>query len=185
MRLGDILKQVKGLTRIGIDGKIEGKYPFIFPRYDGLKMYRDTYDYEGPCLIIRTTDVPGVYLEEKFNVSSDYNVYCLENEDIKIEYVYYYLHSNLNTFKPLFKRDIIHNKILNENIENIEIPIIPLEKQEHLIATMEEVLNTLNGKKISEDICEKLGIEGIDYPTKIFSERFVDEIMSNILNRYL
>lgn len=186
MRLGDILIRVVGLKRRISEGKDEGKYPLFYASHSNSKnkKYFDDYDYEDLSLIVMMIGKPKVFLEKKFNVSSSFGVYRSIHKEIRIEYVYYYLHSNLYILESLLQGTTI-KKITYRDFEGIVIPIIPLEKQEELITLMEKTLKSLDDEKTAENIYANLDLKDISYPTKIFNDEFVEGIMFNILNRYM
>jgi len=140
MKLGDILKQVKGPTHNVGEGKTEGEYPLICSSKDK-KLYLDSYDYEELALIIGTGGNPNVHLKEKFSISTHSNVYYSKNDDVLIQYVYYYLLLNLNIFEPYFNGSTIRN-ISKASIENIEIPIPPIEIQKEIVAELDPLYSS-------------------------------------------
>jgi type I restriction-modification system DNA methylase subunit len=163
--LGEICKFLAKSKRRASYGKKQGIYPF-YTSSQTCSKYCDKYDYEDECLIIGTGGTANIKYSSKFSCSAD-------NFVIKIntclgKYVYYYLFSNIDLLQKGFVGSGLQH-ISKEYINNIEIPIPRVERQQEIIKKMDD-LNDLN-KKLEEQIKEN-----IKNSTQIISDMVIKSI---------
>src|SRR5579875_826075 len=121
-----------------------GKETGLFPFYCSTEKikYCDECDYNVESIIIGTGGNANIKYGVKFSCSADNFILTSRYEDILTKYIYYYLENNIDILKNGFYGTSIKH-ISKEYIENIEIPILPVEKQKLIINKMD----MLNKKK--------------------------------------
>lgn len=180
IKIKDILEFKKKSKIKASEGLKIGKYNFYTSSKEQNK-FLDYYEYSNEALIIGTGGNANIHHSYgKFSVSTD--CFVLENKDNKIflvEYIYKYLLKNIHILENGFRGAGLKH-ISKVYLENIEIPIISIEKQKKLIKNLKNIdifidknkqikneLNFLNKSlfiissvifKISE-ILEKKGVE--------------------------
>ena len=150
--LGEVCKFLPKSKRNAKYGGDEGIYPF-FKSSMIVKKYVNEADYEEESLIIGDGGEPNVNYGLKFSTSD--HCYILQNKNkiiLNLKYCYYYLFHNLDIMDKLYTGVAIKN-ISKTNIENIKIPIPPLEKQEEIVKYLDfiyEKANKTSQEKIKE-----------------------------------
>lgn len=138
VKLGKLLKSVKGKRYAVGEGKDSGKYPLLRSSKDGKVKWMDDYTYEGPYITVGNGGEANFRLIAKFNASTHTLVYDV-NENILKEFAYY---SILN------KRDIISElcfqgtglENLNTNLfMDIDISLPSLAEQQTLQSDFDEI----------------------------------------------
>ena len=112
-------------------GNEKGQYPF-YTSSMVCKKYCDEYDYDTESLIIGDGGGPNINYNILFSVSDHCYVLQKKNDIVYLKYVYYYILNNLNMLNELYTGVAIKN-ISKTNIENIQIPVPSLERQEYII----------------------------------------------------
>ncbi|MFZ8017586.1 restriction endonuclease subunit S, partial [Fusobacterium watanabei] len=116
-----------------------GKYNFYTSSKEQNK-FLDYYEYSNEALIIGTGGNANIHHSYgKFSVSTD--CFVLENKGNKIflvEYIYKYLLKNIHILENGFRGAGLKH-ISKEYLENIEIPIISIEKQKKLIKNLKNI----------------------------------------------
>jgi len=115
-----------------------GKETGLFPFYCSTEKikYCDECDYNVESIIIGTGGNANIKYGVKFSCSTDNFILTSKYEDILTKYIYYYLENNIDILKNGFYGTAIKH-ISKEYIENIEIPILPVEKQKLIINKMD------------------------------------------------
>ena len=139
IKIKDILEFKKKSKIKASEGLKIGKYNFYTSSKEQNK-FLDYYEYSNEALIIGTGGNANIHHSYgKFSVSTD--CFVLENKDNKIflvEYIYKYLLKNIHILENGF-RGIGLKHISKEYLENIEIPIISIEKQKKLIKNLKNI----------------------------------------------
>lgn len=134
--LGEVCEFIGGKRRNANSAMKTGHYKFITCSIKGCS-YLDTYDFEDKALVINSINGSGkcmIYCVEKYSTTSNNLHFKLKNTDkITIKYLYYYLRSNINLLEDGFIGSN-QKKITKEYVQNIKIPIPPLEKQNEIVA---------------------------------------------------
>lgn len=93
-----------------------------------------------------------------------------ENQKVYLKYIYYYLKSQTNNIKQL-GRGVAQNNINLSVVKNMIIPIVSLEKQSNIIATLNKL------EKIKEN-----RITILNYLDDLIKSRFVEMFGNPIIN---
>ncbi|MEM3857989.1 MAG: N-6 DNA methylase [Candidatus Micrarchaeaceae archaeon] len=119
-----------------------GKETGLFPFYCSTEKikYCDECDYNVESIIIGTGGNANIKYGVKFSCSTDNFILTSKYEDILTKYIYYYLENNIDILKNGFYGTAIKH-ISKKYIENIEIPIPPVEKQKLIINKMDMLNN--------------------------------------------
>lgn len=124
-------------------GNKSGLYPF-FKSSIKVDSYVDDPDYNEESLIIGDGGVPNINYGIKFSTSD--HCYILQNKNksiLNLKYVYYYLYHNLNIMEKLYTGVAIKN-ISKKNIEELKIPVSPLEKQNEIVEYLDFIYEESN-----------------------------------------
>jgi restriction endonuclease S subunit len=138
VKLGNILKLVKGKRYPVGEGKDSGKYPLLRSSKDGKVKWMDDYTYEGPYITVGNGGEANFRLVEKFNASTHTLVYDV-NETILKEFAYYSIQIMCDIIGEMcFQGTGLEN--LNTNLfMAIEIPLPPLSEQQTLQSDFDEI----------------------------------------------
>ena len=131
MKLGEIIKYLpKKLKLKASDGKTEGRYKFYCSSQTKIMFY-DSYEFDEKCILLGRGGLPSVHIDEKFCISHD-DVYVIKPkyDNINIDYLYLYLINNKHLM--IFTGNGLKH-LSKQNIDNIVIPIPPLQIQESII----------------------------------------------------
>ena len=140
VKLGEVLKAVKGKRYPVSEGNETGKYPLLRSSKDGKVKWMDDYTYEGPNITVGNGGEANFRLIEKFNASTHTLVYDVK-PTVLMGVAYY-------TIQLL--RDVINERCFqgtgleNLNIQlfmDIQIPLPPLEDQQTLQPEFDEIRN--------------------------------------------
>ena len=133
--LGEVCDFIGGKKRKADEAIKPGKYKFITCSIQGCS-YLDTYDFEDKALVINSINGSGrcmIYCVEKYSTTTNNFHFKVKNKDnVLTEYLYYYLYSNIKLFEDGFLGSN-QKKISKEYIENIQIPIPSLAKQNEIV----------------------------------------------------
>ena len=139
IKIKDILEFKKKSKIKASEGLKIGKYNFYTSSKEQNKSI-DYYEYSNEALIIGTGGNANIHHSYgKFSVSTD--CFVLENKANKfflLEYIYKYLLKNIHIIENGFRGAGLKH-ISKEYLENIEIPIISLEKQKKLIKNLKNI----------------------------------------------
>ncbi|WP_037319735.1 restriction endonuclease subunit S [Salegentibacter sp. Hel_I_6] len=121
------------------DGLKEGLYPF-YTSSATLSKRINVFQEDRISLIFGTGGQASVhYVDEKFSTSTD----CIvankkEDENLNEKFVYYYLSKNINILERGFKGAGLKH-ISKKYIQNLDIPILPIETQNEIVAILDKV----------------------------------------------
>ena len=139
IKIKDILEFKKKSKIKASEGLKIGKYNFYTSSKEQNK-FLNYYEYSNEALIIGTGGNANIHHSYgKFSVSTD--CFVLENKANKfflLEYIYKYLLKNIHIIENGFRGAGLKH-ISKEYLENIEIPIISLEKQKKLIKNLKNI----------------------------------------------
>jgi type I restriction enzyme M protein len=148
--LGEICNFLPKSKRNAKFGNKQGLYPF-FKSSTKNDTYVDEADYDKESLIIGDGGEANINYGIRFSTSD--HCYVLQNKDesLKLKYVYYYLHNNLDIMQQLYMGIGIKN-ISKTNLETIKIPIPSLEKQQEIVSYLDfiEKTNKTSQEKIND-----------------------------------
>ena len=173
-KLGEICDFSPKSKRHASFGKDTGKYKFFTLRQT-IK-YCDEFDYEEEHVIIGDIGGANINIGEKFSCSDHNYILKSNNLFIKNRYIYYYLYHNLH---------IIENGITMKNIsrifiENIEIPIPPLETQKKIVSTLDIFYDTIENNNKSIKNYEEIKKSLIWSNTYNVENKKLDDVVNNI-----
>ena len=119
------------------DGLDEGNFPF-YTSSSTLKKRIDKAQHFDEALIFGTGGSASVHFAgEPFATSTDCIVAITKHEDLNAKFVYYYLFGNIHLLERGFKGAGLKH-ISKKYIENIDIPILPIETQNKIIAVLDK-----------------------------------------------
>lgn len=131
------------------DGNKEGSYPFYTSSSLISKMV-DKAQYYDEALIFGNGGTANIHHSDKpFSTTSHCFVATSRNADINSKYVYYYLFGNIHLLERGFKGVGLKN-ISRKYIENIDIPILPIETQNKIVSVLDKAESLI--KKREETI---------------------------------
>jgi type I restriction enzyme, S subunit len=144
----------------------KGRFPF-YTSSPKLTKWIDKEQHFDEALIFGTGGLASVHYENQpFSTSTDCIVAITTNKEIKTKFVYYYLFGNIHLLERGFKGAGLKH-ISKKYIENLNIPIFPIEIQNKIIAILDKVSSLV----LKRDECILL-IDKILYST--FNEIFGD-----------
>ena len=138
VKLGDILKSVKGKRYPVREGKDSGKYPLLRSSKDGKVKWMDDYTYEGPYITVGNGGEANFRLIEKFNASTHTLVYDV-NETIIKEFAYYSIQTIRNIINEMCFQGTGLENLNTELFMDIKIPLPPLALQQTLQSDFDEI----------------------------------------------
>jgi type I restriction-modification system DNA methylase subunit len=183
--LGEVCKFLPKSKRNAKYGEKQGLYPF-YTSSQICNKYCNEFDYDDECLIIGTGGNANIKQSSKFSCSTDNFVIKINNQCLT-KYIYYYLFINIGILQKGFIGVGLQH-ISKEYLNNIKIPIPPLEKQQEIVKYLDFIyekanktsqekikeLKTLNEfclntqKMFGENVVKTLGeVCSIDYGTRI------------------
>lgn len=174
IKIKDILEFKKKSKIKASEGLKIGKYNFYTSSKEQNK-FLDYYEYSNEALIIGTGGNANIHHSYgKFSVSTD--CFVLENKANKfflLEYIYKYLLKNIHIIENGFRGAGLKH-ISKEYLENIEIPIISLEKQKKLIKNLKNIDTFIDkNKQIKNEL---------NFLNKSLFTRMFGDILSNSFN---
>ena len=173
--LGDICEFLPKSKRPASYGQDQGKYPF-FKSSMIVNKYTDVADYNKESIIIGDGGDPNINYSTIFSASD--HCYILQNKDDinNIKYVYYYMYNNIHMLNELYTGMTIKN-ISKSKIENIQIPIPPLQCQQEIIEQLDfiEESNKTSSDKIEQlRKLNKAYLKTVNYGNDIVVKALVD-----------
>ena len=119
------------------DGLETGRFPFYTSRPKQTK-WIDREQHFDEALIFGTGGLASVHFEDQpFSTSTDCIVAITTNKEIKTKFVYYYLFGNIHLLERGFKGAGLKH-ISKKYIENLDIPILPIETQNKIVAILDK-----------------------------------------------
>lgn len=120
------------------DGLKEGLYPF-YTSSAKLSKRIDVFQEERISLIFGTGGKASVhFVDEQFSTSTDCIVaYKKEDKEFNEKFVYYYLSGNIHILERGFKGAGLKH-ISKKYIQNLDIPILPIETQNKIVALLDK-----------------------------------------------
>lgn len=154
-RFGELLKFLpKSKIKAG-DGQENGKYPFFKSGNDQTK-FIDTAIFEGESLIIGDGGSANInFYDKKFSASDHCYVIQKDSQDVDVQYVYYYLKSNLRILEAGFKGAGIKN-ISKKYISEIKIPLLPLLDQQKIAQQLSQIEELISKREESIKLLDDL-----------------------------
>lgn len=129
------------------EGLNEGEYPFYTSSSILSKCIDKALYHNDDALIFGTGGSASVHFEDKpFSTSTDCIVAIAKSEDLNAKYVYYYLFGNIHILERGFKGAGLRH-ISKIYIENLDIPILPLETQNKIVAVLDKASSLVNNRK--------------------------------------
>lgn len=151
-------------------GLNKGKFPFYTSSSNQTKRM-DQAQYRGNSLIFGTGGQPSVhYASTPFATSTDCLVATPKIKDINLQYVYYFLKSNMHILQKGFRGAGLKH-ISKNYIDKIDIPVISLEQQNKIVWVLSKTEQLINQRKQSIEILEKL-------VKSVFLEMFGDPVLN-------
>lgn len=138
IKIKDILSFQKKSKIKASEGFKTGKYNFYTSSKEQNK-FLDYYEYSNEALIIGTGGNANLHHSYgKFSVSTDCFVLESKDKNFLVEFIYRYLLKNIYILENGFRGAGLKH-ISKEYLENIKIPIIPLEKQKTIIKVLKNI----------------------------------------------
>lgn len=137
------------------DGLDKGRFPF-YTSSPKLTKWIDREQHFDEALIFGTGGLPSIHFsDEPFSTSTDCLVAITTNKEIKTKYVYYYLYGNIHLLERGFKGAGLKH-ISKKYIENLDIPIFPIDTQNKIIAILDKAFSIVNKRRIANEIIDNL-----------------------------
>lgn len=128
------------------DGLDEGNFPF-YTSSSILKKRIDKAQYFDDALIFGTGGSASIHFAgEPFATSTDCIVAITKHEDLNAKFVYYYLFGNIHLLERGFKGAGLKH-ISKKYIENLDIPILPIETQNKIVAVLDKANSLINKRE--------------------------------------
>lgn len=138
------------------DGNKEGLYPF-YTSSAILSKRIDVFQEERISLIFGTGGKASVhYVDEQFSTSTDCIVaYKKEDKYFNEKFVFYYLFGNIHILERGFKGAGLKH-ISKKYIQNLDIPILPLETQNKIVSLLDRADSLLKEREKSIVLLDEL-----------------------------
>ena len=117
------------------EGLENGKFPFYTSSQIQNKFINKA-DYNEECLIFGTGGSATIHIANNFSCSADNFVIKIKDDNIIQKYVYYYLLNNINILENGFTGSGLKH-LSKPYLQNIQIPLPPLEIQEKIVKEIE------------------------------------------------
>lgn len=128
------------------DGMDMGNFPF-YTSSSTLKKRIDKPQHFEDALVFGTGGSASVHFAgEPFATSTDCIVAITKHENLNAKFVYYYLFGNIHLLERGFKGAGLKH-ISKKYIENLDIPILPLETQNKIVAILDKASALLNKRE--------------------------------------
>jgi restriction endonuclease S subunit len=138
VKLGELLKPVKGKRYPVSEGSDVGSYPLLRSSKDGKVKWMDEYTYEGPYITAGNGGEANFRLVEKFNASTHTLVYDVTDKAI-MQFVYYIIQSMNNTINEVCFQGTGLKNLNTSLFMDVEIPLPPLTEQQTLQSDFDEI----------------------------------------------
>lgn len=130
------------------DGTNKGVFPF-YTSSSIVSKRIDKAQYYDVSLIFGNGGTASIhYCDEPFATTSHCFVAVSKNKAINPKYVYYYLFGNIHLLERGFKGAGLKN-ISPKYIENLDIPILPIEAQNKIVAVLDKIVSLNTKRKIT------------------------------------
>lgn len=135
------------------DGLNVGNFPF-YTSSSILSKRIDKAIYNDDALIFGTGGSASIHCaNEPFSTSTDCIVAITKSEEFNAKFVYYYLLGNIYILERGFKGAGLKH-ISKKYIENIDIPVLPFETQNKIVAVLDKVSSIVNKRHESIKLYE-------------------------------
>jgi type I restriction-modification system DNA methylase subunit/restriction endonuclease S subunit len=173
-KLGDVCEFLSKSKRQASYGKELGKYPFYTSSKE-LTKYCDEADYYNECLIFGTGGNANVKYSNNFSCSSDN--FIVTSKSTNNKYMYYWFLHNMYILNELFKGTTIKH-LSKENLQEIEIPIPPLETQKQIVTILDGYYEQIERNKKSIEAYESFKNAEVWGNTINQNEKLLGDIIS-------
>lgn len=130
------------------DGLNEGRFPF-YTSSSILKKFVNTEQYFDEALIFGTGGSASVhYANEPFSTSTDCIVAITQDKNLNTKFVYYYLYGNLHILERGFRGAGLKH-ISKKYIQNLDVPILPIETQNKIVALLDKASSLIQKRENS------------------------------------
>lgn len=137
------------------DGLEKGSFSF-FTSSSILSKRIDKAQHNDEALIFGTGGSASVHFaDEPFSTSTDCIVAITNTEELNTKFVYYYLYGNLHILERGFKGAGLKH-ISKKYIENIDIPILPLETQNKIVDVLDRANSLVKKREQTIEILDEL-----------------------------
>lgn len=128
------------------DGLDKGRFPF-YTSSPKLTKWIDKEQHFDEALIFGTGGLASIHFEDKpFSTSTDCIVAITKHEDLNAKFVYYYLFGNIHLLERGFKGAGLKH-ISKKYIENLDIPILPIETQNKIVAVLDKASSLVSKRE--------------------------------------
>ena len=154
-RLGSIITFMKKTKRRAGEGEDKGNYDFFTSGNTQIKFINEC-DFDGKFIIFGTGGNANIHFKDgKFSTSADCYVGTTTDKGIILKYIYYYLKANIDILEKGFKGAGLRH-ISKQYIENIELPVPPLEVQKNIVSLLSKAESTHTLRKESNVLSHQL-----------------------------
>lgn len=137
------------------DGLDEGNFPF-YTSSSILKKRINKAQYFDQALIFGSGGKASVHFAgEPFATSTDCMVAISINEEINTKFIYYYLFGNIQLLEQGFKGAGLKH-ISKKYIENLDIPVLPIEVQNKIVSVLDEAVTLIIKKEYVIKLLDEL-----------------------------
>lgn len=156
----------------------KGDYPVYSSQTtnEGILGYINTYDFEGEYVTWTTDGAKAgtvFYRSGKFNCTNVCGILKATTKNITMKYLAF----SLNQVAYLYVDKVGNNKLMNNDLEKIKIPVPPLDIQQKIVSEIEKIENMekSNNKKIEELTSYLIKPQYFEYP-----EQRIDRITTMV-----
>lgn len=137
------------------DGLDEGTFPFYTSSGTLRKRIAEANHFRE-ALVLGTGGSANIhYAGEPFSTSTDCLVAISKDKNLITKYVYYYLSGNIHLLERGFKGAGLKH-ISKSYIDNLEIPLVPLEAQFKIVTLLDQTTFLINKRKIATSYLDEL-----------------------------
>ena len=149
------------------EGLAKGDYPF-YTSSSALSKYLDSYEIEEESLIFGSGGTASIHHSHgKFSTSTDcFVVQSNSKFNIDLKYAYLYLLGNIHILENGFKGAGLKH-ISKKYLENVEIPLPPIEIQKKIVASLDKAQELADARKEQIRLMDELS-------RSVFYEMFSD-----------
>jgi type I restriction enzyme S subunit len=118
-----------------------GMYPVYSSQTanDGVLGNINTYDYDGSFLTWTTDGAHAgtiFYRKGKFSITNVCGLIIVSQDKLDLRFLYYWLSL---TAKSYVNQGMGNPKLMSNQVENIDIPMLPLDEQKHIASTLDRL----------------------------------------------
>jgi len=137
------------------DGLDKGRFPF-YTSSQKLSKWIDREQHFDEALIFGTGGSASIHFaNEPFSTSTDCFVAITNNKEVKAKFVFYYLFGNIHLLERGFK-GVGLKHISKKHIENLDIPILPIETQNKIVAILDKISSLVDKRNETIKILSSL-----------------------------